>query len=228
VITAASTVVGRLEPDVQRLLVADLGEIRRAAPMFTPVAGGLDMSVQITNAGPVGWCATSGDRKRFPFAEREGYHYAARHPVTGEPWPAIPPRWLELADMFRGPDEDGPLLPWDCAHIVYYRPPKGSDPGANLGWHRDKTEADRRGRVITFPLGDDAWWEIEDEDGNKTSTILRSGDVVRLSGPTRHLQHRIAKVLPRQTLDLFAPTESPLSGPGRVVISARSGARRAV
>lgn len=217
-ITAESTVVGRLTLDEQRQIVSDLAAIRRAAPLFTPVAGSLDMSVAITNAGPVGWCATGSDRKRFPFA-RTGYHYNDRHPVTGQPWPAIPPRWLELADRFRGPDSDGPLLPWDCAHVVWYRP------SAVLGWHRDKTEADTRGRVITFALGDPAVWEIENEQNVKTSCVLVSGDVVRLSGPSRNLQHRIARVLPGSTGDLF--NQSPLSGPGRVVISMRSGARKA-
>lgn len=218
-ITAASTVVGRLSADEQRLLVTDLGEIRRAAPLFIPVAGNLDMSVRITNAGPVGWCATSRDRARFPFAERDGYHYSRRHPVTGQPWPAIPPRWLELADRFRGPDSDGPLLPWDCGHVVFYRP------DAVLGWHRDKTEADTRGRVVTFVLGDPALWEVEDAEGVVTSHVLETGDVVRLSGESRNLQHRIARVMPGGSADMFNP--SPLTKPGRVVISVRSGAARA-
>jgi alkylated DNA repair protein (DNA oxidative demethylase) len=218
VITAASTVVGRLDPDVQRRLVSNLHEIRMAAPLFMPVAGSLDMSVMITNAGPVGWCATGStvDRARFPHAARGGYHYSPHHPVTGKPWPPIPELWLELAERFRGPDSDGPLLPWSCAHIVYYRP------DAALGWHRDKTEADLRGRVITFVLGDPAVWEVKDEEGAVTSTVLETGDVVRLSGPSRNLEHRIARVLPGDAGSLFNP--SPLAKPGRVVISVRSGA----
>lgn len=218
-ITAQSTVVGRLTFDEQLQLVNDLTEIRRAAPLFTPVAGALDMSVAITNAGPVGWCATSRDPARFPFAERDGYHYSTQHPVTGKPWPPIPPFWIELAERFRGPDSDGPLLPWDCAHVVWYRP------GAVLGWHRDKTEADLRGRVNTVSLGDPAVLEVENEQGVKTSCVLVSGDVVRLSGESRNLQHRIARVMPGDAGDLFNP--SPLAGPGRVVISVRSGARKA-
>jgi alkylated DNA repair protein (DNA oxidative demethylase) len=224
VITAASTVVGRLEPEIQRLLVAELGQIRQAAPLFTPYAGALPMSVRITNAGPVGWCATmigardERGRLEHPLAARSGYHYSPAHPVTGRRWPPIPALFLELADRFRGPDEDGPLLPWDVAHIVFYRP------GAVLGWHVDKTEANLRGRVITFVLGDPALWEIEDADGAVTSHVLVTGDVVRLSGPSRSLRHRIAKVMPGDTGDMFNP--SPLAGPGRVVISVRSGAGR--
>jgi alkylated DNA repair protein (DNA oxidative demethylase) len=221
-ITAASTVIGRIGLDEQRQLVAELGEVRRLAPLFTPVAGSSDMTVEITNAGPWGWCATSSDAKRFPAQLRPGYHYSPHHPVTGKPWPPIPPHWLELAERFKGPDEDGPALPWSCAHIVWYRPPKGRKPGATLGWHRDKTEADLRGRIITFVLGDDAEWWVEDDEGEKTSTILRTGDVVRLAGQTRNLQHRIAKVFPSDTMDMLNP--SPLAGPGRVVISVRSGA----
>jgi alkylated DNA repair protein (DNA oxidative demethylase) len=216
-ITAASTVVGKVGIDEQRLLVADLREIIRAAPLFVPVAGSLDMSVEITNAGAVGWCATNDDRKRFPAAKRAGYHYAERHPVTGAPWPAIPPRWIEIADRFRDPG--GLHLSWDVAHIVRYAP------GAVLGWHRDKTEADLRGEVITLALGDSALWEIEDAEGVVTSEVLVTGDVVRLAGESRSLQHRVARVLPGDTGDMFNP--SPLAKPGRVVISMRSGARRA-
>jgi len=212
-ITAASTVVGRLSFDEQLELVEELRAVVGRGPWITPVAGSLEMSVRIFNAGPVGWVATDA---RHRHARRHGYHYADRHPMTGEPWPKIPPRWIDLADRFRGPDDLGPLLPWDCAHIVRYLP------GAVLGWHRDKTEANLRGRVVTFCLGDDAEWWIEDDNGQKTSTILSTGDVVLLAGPTRNLQHRISRVITPAERSLFNP--SPLASPGRIVISMRSGA----
>jgi alkylated DNA repair protein (DNA oxidative demethylase) len=217
VITAASTVVGRLEPEIQRLLVAELGRIRRDAELFLPVAGSLDMSVLITNAGPVGWCATNDDRQRFPHARRSGYHYSDIHPVTGKPWPRIPALVLELAERFRDPN--GSHLPFDCAHIVVYKP------GADLGRHRDKTEARLDGEVITLCLGDPAVFDVWDHEDVMTSVTLMSGDVVRLSGPTRNLEHRIRRVLPGDTADMF--NASPLPKPGRVVISVRSGAARA-
>lgn len=218
-ITAADTIVGQLDFEEQRLLVAELGRIRRMAPLFVPVTNGLDMSVKVTNAGPRGWCATSRDRTRFPFAQQDGYYYAERHPVTGEPWPDIPPLFLEIAERFV--DRSQPvMLPFDCAHVVFY------GPGAVLGWHRDKTEEDKRGQIITISLGDPASWWVDDEEGaGKTEATLYSGMVTRLAGESRSVLHRIARVDTNPTCDLLNP--SPLAGPGRAVISLRSGVRRA-
>lgn len=213
-ITAASTVVGRISVDEQRALVVELGKIRRGAPLFRPMAGGLDMSVSITNAGPWGWVATSSVRGRYPHARQDGYHYSDVHPVTGEPWPGIPSLVLEIAERFRDPA--GLRLPFDCAHVVYYAP------GAVLGRHRDKTEARLDGEVNTICLGDPAIFDLWDHEDVMTSVTLMSGDIVRLSGPTRNLEHRVRKVLTSEVEDWTNP--SPLSGPGRVVISVRSGA----
>lgn len=201
---AESTIVGRLDLEEQRQLVAELGEIKRLAPLFRPSAGGEAMSVFITNAGDVGWM---GDAK--------GYRYDRLHPVTGKPWPRIPQHWLDIADRFVDRSA-AVLLPWDCAHVVFYKP------GAKLGQHRDKTEADKRGQIVTISLGDPAVFRVENEDGVRSETVLVSGTVNRLAGETRNLLHEIRRVDTNPTADMLNP--SPLSGPGRVVISVRSGA----
>lgn len=198
---AAATVVGHVDIETQRQLVADIRTLVGREPWITPYAGGLKMSVRIFNVGPWGWLATNDHR---------GYHYADRHPVTGKPWPAIPQHWLELATRFAGDQR------WDCAHLVRYLP------GAKLGWHRDKTEADLSGSVVTISLGDPAKWDVMDEDDRESSTMIYTGDVVLLAGETRHLRHRIARVDASTTIDLLTP--SPLAGPGRIALSIRSDA----
>src|SRR6185312_2978340 len=65
----------------------ELARIEAAAPfrnMVTP--GGFRMSVAMTNCGAWGW-----------IADRRGYRYESRDPESGEPWPAMPPSFLELA-----------------------------------------------------------------------------------------------------------------------------------
>ena len=46
--------------------------------MMTP--GGHQMSVAMTNCGSFGWVT-----------DRTGYRYEAGDPLTGMPWPAMPP-----------------------------------------------------------------------------------------------------------------------------------------
>src|SRR5690348_3167878 len=73
--------------DREAQLLDAVDDITRAAPfrnMVTP--GGYTMSVAMTNCGSAGWVT-----------DRKGYRYAATDPLTGLPWPAIPPPFLELA-----------------------------------------------------------------------------------------------------------------------------------
>ena len=87
----------------------------QAAPLYVPAMPrtGKQMSVRMTNCGPLGW-VTDKDR---------GYRYQPTHPVTGEPWPPIPDAllalWREVAGYPHPPEaclvnfydatrEDGP------------------------------------------------------------------------------------------------------------------------
>src|SRR5690242_11762245 len=73
--------------DEAAALVAAAAEIAAAAPfrqMITP--GGYRMSVAMTNCGAVGWVT-----------DRRGYRYAPGDPVTGQPWPAMPEIFRDLA-----------------------------------------------------------------------------------------------------------------------------------
>src|ERR1700748_3380051 len=74
---------------IQHDLLAALDEIVAQAPfrhMSTP--GGFEMSVALTNCGNRGW-----------ITDRSGYRYGADDPVSGKPWPAMPPAFRELAEQ---------------------------------------------------------------------------------------------------------------------------------
>lgn len=203
--TAAETIVDVLCLEQQRELVAQVRDVAKLAPLVQPSAGGIPMSVKVTNAGPMGW-----------FADDKGYRYQATHPVWDTPWPPLPEAWRGFADPY------DPGARW-VAHIVWYDPDAREGKGAQLGWHRDKTEPDTSGVIVTVSLGDPAeWWVREDEESRPSSTILETGSVVLLKGPTRHYLHRITKVMTSDSGSLFNP--SPLEKPGRIALSIRSGA----
>jgi alkylated DNA repair protein (DNA oxidative demethylase) len=69
------------------LLVEEVARIAQAAAfrhLVTP--GGYTMSVAMTNCGRLGWVS-----------DRSGYRYDAADPETGEPWPAMPDAFLDIA-----------------------------------------------------------------------------------------------------------------------------------
>src|SRR5690606_13000361 len=71
--------------------IAPLKAVRAAtqsAPFYRPIMPrtGVPMGVTMTNFGPLGWVT---DQAR-------GYRYQPDHPVTGAPWPRIPPLLLDL------------------------------------------------------------------------------------------------------------------------------------
>src|SRR5690242_8352395 len=131
---------GRLSQAEQQSLAAEVLAALPAAPAYRPVVpGGKPMSVTMTNFGPLGWVTD---------AER-GYRYQDIHPVTGEPWPPIPARllelWAELAD---------PETPPDACLVNLY------DAGARMGLHQDRDEADFGFPVLSVSLGDTALFRI--------------------------------------------------------------------
>ena len=92
-------IAGHLDQDQQEALLADIRQIVRAAPLYTPTMPktGKPMRVRMTNCGGLGWVT---DKER-------GYRYQTLHPVTGKPWPSMPERlvslWRELADYPHDP-----------------------------------------------------------------------------------------------------------------------------
>lgn len=167
---------GKLDAQAQAALVAAVLAAGRQAPFYRPITpGGLPMRVEMTGLGPLNWVTDAA-----------GYRYEARHPVTGRPWPPIPPAlldlWAELAD---------PAVPPDACLVNLYRE------GARMGLHQDRDEADFGFPVLSVSLGDTAVFRIGGRKRADPTRSLRlsSGDVCLLAGEARLAFHGVDRVL---------------------------------
>ena len=173
---------GYLDREAQEALVDDIRKVVEAAPLYTPVMPrtGKEMSVRMTNCGTLGWL-TDKDR---------GYRYQATHPATGQPWPPMPARLLELWHEFA----DYPHPPEACL-INFY----GSD--AKMGLHQDRDEAEFGAPVLSVSLGDACLFRVggRKRDDKTVSFRLESGDIVVLGGTSRLAFHGVDRLYPESS-----------------------------
>lgn len=165
-----------LDAGSQSAILDDIRAVITAAPLVQPVtAWGRPMSVRMTSAGRVGWVI-----------ERGRYRYTPRHPVTDEPWPAIPESVLAVWREVSGwpADPDSCLVNW-------------YDEGARMAQHQDRDEGTFDAPVVSISLGDPARFRMggTQRSDPTTSTILRSGDVVVMGGAARLAHHGIDRIL---------------------------------
>lgn len=186
---------GYLDDDRQKALADILRDVVRQAPLFTPVMPrtGKVFSVQMTNCGTLGWVS-----------DRQGYRYQPTHPVTGAPWPAMPPVLLDLWQDLT----DYPAPPEACL-VNYY------DPDAKMGLHQDRDEADFDAPVLSVSLGDTAVFRLggASRKASTRSFDLNSGDVLLLDGDSRFAFHGIDRIK--------AGSSRLLSKPGRINLTLR-------
>ena len=162
-------------------LVAAIGAIAAVSPfrhMLTP--GGWEMSVAMTNCGEVGWVT-----------DRTGYRYDAIDPATGQPWPAMPQSFAELAVEAAGAAGFDGFRPDACLVNRYA-------PGARLSLHQDRDERDFAQPVVSVSLGLPAvfLWGGQRRAGPTRRVPLIHGDVVVWGGPDRlrfHGVHALAE-----------------------------------
>ena len=166
---------GRLDEAAQSALLAAVETALVAAPLYRPVTpGGKPFSVRMSNLGPLGWVS-----------DRSGYRYQPSHPVTGRPWPPIPPVLLDLWTDLTGWPE-----PPDACLVNLYRE------DARMGLHQDRDEADLGAPVLSVSLGDAAVFRIGPAGKGPTRSLkLASGDVCALSGPARLARHGVDRLL---------------------------------
>lgn len=150
--------------------------IETAAPFrhwATP--GGFRMSVAMTNCGELGWVS-----------DRRGYRYDACDPLSGRPWPPMPPIFSELARS--GAQAGGfPGFAPDACLLNRYAP------GARLTLHQDKDERDFTAPIVSVSLGLPAIFLF---GGNARTdrhirVPLQHGDVVVWGGPARRHHHGV-------------------------------------
>lgn len=162
-------------------LLAELRDIEARAPfrhLVTP--GGHVMQVAMTNAGTFGWCS-----------DRRGYRYDRLDPQSGDPWPVLPPAFLQLAaDAAREAGFDG-YVPDACLVNRYA-------PGTRLSLHQDRDEDDRVAPIVSVSLGLPAIFLFGGfVRSDKTIRVpLMHGDVVVWGGVDRMRFHGVLPVKP--------------------------------
>jgi DNA oxidative demethylase len=162
---------------VEADLIADLRDTVAQAPfrhMVTP--GGHQMSVAMTNCGPLGWVT-----------DRTGYRYDARDPLAAKPWPAMPRSFRELAAQAADQAGFGRFAPDACLINRY-------QPGARMSLHQDKDEDDFGAPIVSVSLGLPAIFLFGGlKRGDKARRFrLEHGDVVVWGGPARLAFHGVA------------------------------------
>ncbi len=162
----------------QRQLVRAILAIAKSAPFFKPTMPrtGKPFSVEMTNAGSLGWVSDKG-----------GYRYQPHHPETGLAWPPMPKLLLDIWRQYA----DYPYLPEACL-INSYRDK------ARMGSHQDRDEEDFKAPVLSVSLGDDAVFHVGGtrRTDQKSRMTLKSGDIVVLGGASRLAYHGIDRLLP--------------------------------
>jgi alkylated DNA repair protein (DNA oxidative demethylase) len=183
-------------PFVKEVLAA-LAGIAAQAPfrhMITP--WGAAMSVAMTNCGDAGW-----------LTDRAGYRYDAIDPETGQPWPAMPECFYELAR--RAADGAGyPGFVPDACLINRYAP------GTRLSLHQDRDERDYAQPIVSVSLGLPATFQfggLKRRDPVR-KFLMRHGDVAVWGGVSRLAYHGIAEL---------KDGEHPLLGDHRINLTFR-------
>lgn len=158
------------------LLVECIHQIAAASPfrhMVTP--GGFRMSVAMTNCGQAGW-----------ITDRKGYRYDGIDPTTGNPWPEIPPPFVELAKTASAVSGFPNFEPDACLINRY-------EPGARLTLHQDRNEIDYTAPIVSVSLGLPATFLFGGDTRKERHRRYRleSGDVVVWGGPARLAFHGV-------------------------------------
>jgi alkylated DNA repair protein (DNA oxidative demethylase) len=172
---------GRLDLAAQSVVLDQIAKVITEAPLFRPqMPTGPYMINSLTNCGPLGWVS-----------DKRGYRYQSTHPLTGKPWPAVPPLVLDHARDVVREAGFGAFEPDACLVNVY-----AAD--GRLSLHRDYDEADFRWPIVSFSFGNDADFQfggLKRSDKSQTFT-LHSGDVMVFGGPSRLRYHGVKRIRP--------------------------------
>lgn len=196
VVAGAIVLRGYAAAEAAALLRA-VAEIAAAAPfrqMTTP--GGYRMSAAMTNCGAAGW-----------ITDRKGYRYTASDPLSGLPWPAMPPLFESLAGRAASAAGFAGFVPDACLINRY-------EPGAKLSLHQDRDERDYTAPIVSVSLGLPAVFLFGGASrGERARRItLQGGDVVVWGGPARLFFHGV---------DSLAEGDDALTGRCRINLTLR-------
>jgi len=170
-----------LDAAAQDALLADIRAVVAAAPLYTPAMPrtGKEMSVRMTNCGPLGWVT---DKER-------GYRYQATHPLTGKPWPEMPESFRRLAADAAAAAGFPGFAPEACLINCYV-------PGTRLTLHQDRDERNYDHPIVSVSLGLPATFQFGGpRRGDPARRVaLYHGDVVVWGGPSRLYHHGVLPV----------------------------------
>jgi alkylated DNA repair protein (DNA oxidative demethylase) len=157
------------------LLQALDGVVDSAPWRHMVVPGGRRMSVAMSNCGMLGWVSDAA-----------GYRYLAIDPDSGQPWPALPPPFAELAAEAASLAGYEAFRPDACLVNRYA-------PGARLTLHQDRDERDFTQPIVSVSLGLPAVFLF---GGDKRSDPARRiplahGDVAVWGGTSRLRYHGV-------------------------------------
>ncbi|CAM5532697.1 alkylated DNA repair protein (DNA oxidative demethylase) [Aquamicrobium terrae] len=187
---------GYLDRAAQEALLEDIRAVVADAPLYVPAMPrtGKEMSVRMTNCGPLGWVTD----------KESGYRYQATHPATGRPWPPIPEALMRIWHDVAG----YPLAPEACLVNFYTAE-------AKMGQHQDRDEADFAAPVVSVSLGDDCLFRVGGprRQDKTVSLRLQSGDVLVLGGTSRLAFHGVDRIYP--------DTSTLLKNGGRINLTLR-------
>jgi DNA oxidative demethylase len=178
-------------------LAAGLATVTAAAPLRevrTP--RGQPLSVRMTNCGAVGW-----------ISDARGYRYEAMDPLTGRPWPAMPPAFVALATAAAADCGFAGFAPDACLVNRYAT-------GTQMGMHQDRDERDADAPIVSVSLGVPATFRFGGlaRTGPAVKVPLVHGDVVVWGGPARFAFHGVLRV---------RATEHPFAGSDRINLTFR-------
>lgn len=162
-------------------LVESLHAVSRFRHMTVP--GGRKMSVAMTNCGAVGWVS-----------DKRGYRYDATDPETGNPWPAMPDTFSDLATRASELAGFGPFKP-DCCLINRY------EPGTRLSLHKDADEASFEHPIVSVSIGASARFIVGGlaRKDKTEGLMIHDGDVLVWGRTARLIHHGVGS--PRSRLN---------------------------
>jgi DNA oxidative demethylase len=162
------------------VLTAALAVIEACPPRRLTTPGGKQMSVAMTNCGALGWVS-----------DPNGYRYAPTDPLTGRPWPLLPPGLAALATDAAEAAGFPDFVPEACLINVY-------DLSARMGAHQDRDEKALGAPIVSVSFGLSARFRIggTDRGGPTRSFVLNHGDVLVFGGPARLAFHGVDRVMP--------------------------------
>ncbi|WP_300542709.1 alpha-ketoglutarate-dependent dioxygenase AlkB [Maricaulis sp.] len=190
-----------LNRTAQAALIETVVAAAKIAPFWRPAMprSGQPLSVKMTNFGRLGWVTD----------KEGGYRYEPVHPLTGEPWPPIPPVLLDLWAQL-----SGYCAPPEACLVNWY------GPDSRMGLHVDWDEEAADAAVVSVSLGDKARFRVggTTRRGKTASMVLSSGDVVVLGGAARRSYHGVDRIYPGTSTLL---PDEVFPGGGRINLTMR-------